>query len=278
MQGTGPLRPPPICEEGGSPPLRSTLARGRTSGAPLCTPQSGSTAPTPSEGRALRPSTPGDFPVAGKVTKGAPRAVPFGIPQCVVTALFALAYASRRATFCHKNRPICHFELVSKSVLFFLWFHQGNTLCFQSVARQIPYLRGCREPFYPQPIPLGQKARGSKGARPPSPEVKTSSKSRTRRSLAYLSQHLCCCFPLREKVGRGAEHGKAMLSRSARIRVECRGAYAPSLNRWVPSCSCLMGMASPGARSRSSSERQMPKISMSPGCRSLSSISQTSWV
>ena len=25
----------------------------------------------------------------------------------------------------------------------------------------------------------------------------------TRRSLAYLSQHLCCYFPLREKVGRG---------------------------------------------------------------------------
>ena len=86
---------------------------------------------------------PGDFPDAGKVTKGAPRAAPFGIPRCVVAALFALAYASRRATFCHKNRPICHFELVSKSVLFFLWFHQGNTLCFQSVARQVPWLRGC---------------------------------------------------------------------------------------------------------------------------------------
>ena len=54
--------------------------------------------------RALRPSTPGDFPDAGKVTKGAPRAVPFGIPRCVVTALAALAYASRRATFYHKNK------------------------------------------------------------------------------------------------------------------------------------------------------------------------------
>ena len=32
-------------------------------------------------GRALRPSTPGDFPAAGKVTKGAPRAAPFGIPK-----------------------------------------------------------------------------------------------------------------------------------------------------------------------------------------------------
>ena len=29
--------------------------------------------------RALRPSTPGDFPVAGKVTKGAPRAAPLDL-------------------------------------------------------------------------------------------------------------------------------------------------------------------------------------------------------
>ncbi len=140
-------------------------------------------------------------------------------------ALFALAYASRRATFRHNKRPICHFEMVGKSVLFFLWFHQGNTLCFQSVARQIPYPRGCREPFYPQPIPLGQKARGSKGARPPSPEVKTSSKSRTRRFLAYLSQHLCCCFPLREKVGRGAgRSARIRRLRSSQLRINSRGA------------------------------------------------------
>src|SRR5699024_9361703 len=64
----------------------------------------------------------GDFPVAGKVTKGAPRAAPFGIPRCVVAALFALAAlrsVSRRATFCHNKRPICHFEFVGTSVLFF---------------------------------------------------------------------------------------------------------------------------------------------------------------
>ena len=79
----------------------------------------GAQPPTTPMGRALRPSTPGDFPVAGKVTKGAPRAAPFGIPRCVVAALFALAYASRRATFSHNKRPICHFELVGKSVLFF---------------------------------------------------------------------------------------------------------------------------------------------------------------
>ena len=80
--------------------------------------------------RALRPSTPGDFPVAGKVTKGAPRAAPFGIPRCVVAALFALAAlrsVSRRATFCHKPRPICHFGLVGKSVLFFSPGYTGVT-------------------------------------------------------------------------------------------------------------------------------------------------------
>ena len=66
---------------------------------------------------------PGDFPVAGKVTKGAPRAAPFGIPRCVVAALFALAAlrsVSRRAAFSNKNRPICHFEFVGKSVFIFL--------------------------------------------------------------------------------------------------------------------------------------------------------------
>ena len=50
----------------------------------------GLVAPTPPN-LGAPPQTPGDFPVAGKVTKGAPRAVPFGIPRCVVTALFALA-------------------------------------------------------------------------------------------------------------------------------------------------------------------------------------------
>ena len=82
---------------------------------------SGGCAPTTPMGRALRPSTPGDFPVAGKVTKGAPRASPFGIPRCEIFALFALAYASRRAGLCHRKRPICHFEMVGKSVLLFLW-------------------------------------------------------------------------------------------------------------------------------------------------------------
>ena len=154
---------------------------------------------------------PGDFPVAGKVTKGAPRAVPFGIPRRVVAALFALAYASRRATFCHKNRPICHFELVGKSVLFFLWFHQGNTLCFQSVARQVGCPRGCLKVSVPATNTARAGGRGIKGG-----EAPFAGGPGTRRSLAYL-----CLLSLREKVGRGA-------GRSARIRVERRGGRQPS--------------------------------------------------
>ena len=65
-------------------------------------------------------------------------------PQCVVAALFALAalrFGSRRATFYHQPRPICHFELGGQiGLVFFLWFHRGNTLCFQSVARQVDEL------------------------------------------------------------------------------------------------------------------------------------------
>ena len=79
---------------------------------------------------------PGDFPVAGKVTKGAPRAAPFGIPQCEVSALFALAYASRRAAFCHCRRWICHFEVVRAiGCAVSLGFWRGDIFCFQSVAR-----------------------------------------------------------------------------------------------------------------------------------------------
>ena len=104
----------------------------RRANALLCAPPKwGPKAPTTPMGRALRPSTPGDFPVAGKVTKGAPRAAPFGIPRCVVAALFALAAlrsVSRRATFCHKNRPICHFELSGQIGLIFSFGSIKGTL------------------------------------------------------------------------------------------------------------------------------------------------------
>ena len=149
------------------------------------------------------PPTPGDFPVAGKVTKGAPRAAPFGIPWYVVTALFALAAlrsGSRRATFSHKNRPICHFEFVSKSVLFFplVPSEKHFLLSIRGAAGSLPP----RMPwaFLPSTNTARAQGRGIKGG-----EAPFAGGPGTRRSLAYL-----CLLSLREKVGRGA-------GRSARI-------------------------------------------------------------
>ena len=61
---------------------------------------------------------PGDFPVAGKVTKGAPGAAPLDLPVQGYRP-FRARCASRRATFCHRKRPICHFELGGQTGLYF---------------------------------------------------------------------------------------------------------------------------------------------------------------
>ena len=61
------------------------------------------------------------FPSRGKSPKARQGLRPWTC-RCGVTALFALAAlrsGSRRAAFCHRKRPICHFEVVGESVLFF---------------------------------------------------------------------------------------------------------------------------------------------------------------
>ena len=101
-----------------------TMRGGRS---PLCTPLCGSTAPEasrqtwllPPPGGRSAPPTPGDFPAAGKVTKGAPEPTVLDSLGAEPSPSLVLRCACTRATFCHKNRPICHFELVGKSVLFF---------------------------------------------------------------------------------------------------------------------------------------------------------------
>ena len=94
-------------------------------------PESGRSAPLPGKilqgPGPLRPTIcrrsalhPGDFPVAGKVTKGAPRAAALWNPASTKKRPFwCCANACTRAAFYHKKRPICHFEQVGKSVLFF---------------------------------------------------------------------------------------------------------------------------------------------------------------
>ena len=64
---------------------------------------------------ALRPKPRVTFPSRGKSPKARQGLRPW-TRWCRVTALFALAYASRRAGFYHRNSPICHLEMVGESV------------------------------------------------------------------------------------------------------------------------------------------------------------------
>ena len=86
---------------------------------------------------------PGDFPVAGKVTKGAPE-------PTVLDSLAAkpppfsrsLTHRAGLLSSIEKDR-FATLSMWANRSHFFLWFLRGNTLYFQSVARQIPYPRGC---------------------------------------------------------------------------------------------------------------------------------------
>ena len=99
---------------------------------------------------------------------------------------------------------------------FFLWFHRGNTLCFQSVARQVPWLRGCRRFYTPATNTARAQGRGIKGG-----EAPFAGGPGTRRFLAYL-----CLLSLREKVGRGA-------GRSARSMGSAEGSTGGAAPRIV---------------------------------------------
>ena len=64
--------------------------------------------------------------------------------QCTKIALFgaALTLAPGLFSATEKDRFATLIWWANRSC-FFLWFHRGNTLFFQSVTRQILYLRGC---------------------------------------------------------------------------------------------------------------------------------------
>ncbi len=94
----------------------------RYAGAPPCTRRffAELVAPAPPDAGAP-PCTRVTFPSRGKSPKARQGLRPWTC-RCRVTALFALAAlrsGSRRAGLCHRKRPICHFEMVGKSVLLF---------------------------------------------------------------------------------------------------------------------------------------------------------------
>ena len=92
---------------------------------------------------------PGDFLPDEKVTKESPRGgPPLGTPPRGTERKvfhFSLPLPLRRCR--HPLDRACATKIDRFATLslwanrscFFLWFHRGNTLCFQSVARQIPY-------------------------------------------------------------------------------------------------------------------------------------------
>ena len=118
------------------------------------------------------------FPSRGKSPKARQGLRPLESPRCEVAALFALAYASRRATSCHNKRPICHFEFVGKSVLFFSSSFPGVTPSIFNpwLGRDAP--EDAAGSILPQPIPLGQGAGESKGVLPLVLEVRSSPNSK----------------------------------------------------------------------------------------------------
>ncbi len=94
MRGAPPLCAP-LLRGGLHPPLRSTL----DAGAPPCTRVT--------------------FPSRGKSPKARQGLRPLESPGANFPPSLVLRFACTRATLSHKNRPICHFKLEGKSVLFF---------------------------------------------------------------------------------------------------------------------------------------------------------------
>ena len=87
-------------------------------------------------------------------------------------------------------------------------------------------LEDAAEIFLPQPILLGQKDGGSKGGIPPSLEVKTSSKSRTRRSLVSL-----CLLSSHKKVGRGGGAERPPGGSRSQVQQLASGAAGPAAKK-----------------------------------------------
>ena len=75
-------------------------------------------APAPTSGP-TRPTPGVPFVSRRKEPKACRGCRPWTLPVQEIRPHWCCADACTRATFSHKNRPICHFELVGKSVLFF---------------------------------------------------------------------------------------------------------------------------------------------------------------
>ena len=147
----GPRGPSAQCEEGWGPPLRSS----HDAGAPPCTPayyftMRGATPLCTPRGEGAPPLRPrGTFPSRGKSPKARQGGTP-GPPRWTERKVFHFSlplplrfpHPLDRVSDTTKDR-FATLGLWANRSCFFLWFNQRNTLCFHSVARQVPWLRGC---------------------------------------------------------------------------------------------------------------------------------------
>ena len=141
---------------------------------PSALPNVGAQLPHPQRGGRSAPPPRVTFPSRGKSPKARQGLCPLESPGAWSPPFSrSLRCAPARARLPSATK-IDRFATLSRWAnrsLFLLKLYRGHTPCCQSVVRWAGCPRGCSRPFYPQPIPLGQKAGGSKGATPPSPEV-----------------------------------------------------------------------------------------------------------
>ncbi len=214
------------------------FARGRC---PLCTPFVGAQLPKqvarlgfyPQSGGRSAPPTPGDFPVAGKVTKGAPRAAPFGIPRCTTKDRFAtLRWWANRSFFLPELYLGSHLLLSIRGAAVSLWI-------------------ACRPEFLPF---LGGAARRAAGGMIMPPKGST--------QRGYPSGRFFGDFLIGEKVTRvqgGApasgcwdcRPAKAPGRRAERLHIGERGG-APPRKKGYPAIAAASACSRQPVRSRSS--------------------------
>ena len=116
-----------------------------------------------------------------------------------------------------------------------------------------PPLRGCRRPCTHSTNTARAEAGGIQGGSPP-----CAGGPGTRRSLAYLSQHLCCYFPLREKVGRGLGRSAQKVGAGATVQHKITRVQggAPALGSEEPSLTtCSQRGAAPPRKGSAEGQR-----------------------
>ena len=162
----GPRGPSAQCEEGWGPPLRSS----HDAGAPPCTPayyftMRGATPLCTPRGEGAPPLRPRvTFPSRGKSPKARQGLRPLESPGAW-SPPFSRSLTHRAGLpSATKIDRFATLRWWANRSCFFLWFHQGNTLCFQSVARQ-GFPRGCLKVSVPATNTARAGGRGIKGGR-----------------------------------------------------------------------------------------------------------------